>query len=164
MMRRGQAEMLDWFVRLMVMTVAVVIVVMLVRIYADRHVEADQTQRAAYLYRIYYDDIIMHSDQSSRVYPGVVDMHLATSERLDAVFIGGKMASEIVLSPQPGCSIAARTIYNDKTTYDQYRPWATSLKGSGGATMENRIFPVVLKDAGLRCAGTMDITIVRPNS
>ena len=170
--RRGQAEMLPWMVRLGLMLVAVVVIVMLVRVYTDRDADSAQLHRAAYLYRIYYGDVIMRSDRiTGRIYPGTVDVEKFTSSRLDEIFQekGGRDSSKITsmmtLTLRDGCpfSISEPTIYNDKKSYDLYSA-QTGLSGPGAATEERVVFPVNARKGSQECAAQLNITIVRPNS
>ena len=170
-MRRGQAEMLEWFPRMFLMAVAVIIIVMLVRVYTNRDVDAPDLHRAAYLYRLYYDDVIMFSDvKTHRVYPGIVDVSKLTPKHLDDIFSEkppgqdwAKISSRIDVIPIKGCAIAPVTIYNNELTYDKY-VLLTDVQFGGGATREDAVFPVTLKDGTRTCAGQLNITIVRPNS
>jgi hypothetical protein len=169
-MRRGQAEMVEWLTRLVMLAVVVVLITLLVRVYTERDIESSQLQRGAYLYRIYYSDIIMYRDAATtRVYPGIVDLSKFTDQRLNDVFVErepadaiAKIASSLTVTPSQACSLPQQTIYNNKNTYDLYA--ANAMQGIGGATAEIDTFPVTLKSGGTECAGVLNITVVRPNS
>ena len=157
--------MLEWVPRLVLMTVAVVVIAFLVTYYADRDVDEAALARAAYVYRIHYGNVIMYTDEhTKRVYPGTIDMSKFTSVRLDDVFVqrtGKRIASELTLSSDG----VTTTIYNDKRTYDQYLPLAqNAVAGVGSATMETVTWPVTVKTGEERRPGTLKITVVRSNS
>jgi hypothetical protein len=169
--RRGQAdEAWEWFPRLIMFAVAVVVIVIMVRVYTERDVEAPELARAAYLYRIQYGDIIMyHDNETRRVYPGIVDMRKFTDERMDATFVKKEpsedrsmIASQLVLTPMKGCAIPAKTIYNNRKTFELYAH--INAQGQGGATQESDTYPVTARDGGTECGALLNITIVRPNS
>jgi hypothetical protein len=167
--RRGQAELLEWVMRVILMIVAVVIIGALVRVFVDKDVDAADLHRTTYLYRLYYGDVIMYEDNmTGRIYPGVVDLSKATSERLDAVFVQEPQrewaitSSEIILAPNSGCLLKQRAIYNHKETFDYYSKW--QVGGKGGARKETLSLPVTIRDGGIECAGMMNITVVRLNS
>ena len=175
---RGQAEMLDWFPRLIMMTVAIIIIVVLVRVYTDRDVNVPELQRGTYLYRLYYSPIIMYQDTTTtRVYPGIVDATKFTSKILDDVFAEkekpedtsktSKISAMLELTPQKDCSIsiAENPIYNDKATFGAYLQFAKlGVPQDGSATMEVASYPVTLRSGNTDCRATLNITIVRPNS
>ena len=169
--RRGQADMLEWFPRIMMMTVAVIIIVMLVRVYTDRDVDTPDLHRATYLYRLYYGDIIMYSDpKTMRVYPGIVDVSKVTTEKLDAVFnerdpaqVWAKISSRITIIPAEGCAVSVPVAYNNKETFDKFS-LLSNVQMAGGATEDDVTFPVTIKDGARTCAGLLNITIVRPNT
>src|SRR3989338_539518 len=166
--KKGQAEALEWVPRLVVMSIAVVIVVMLVRYYTSRDIQGTDTATAAYLYRIYYDgNIITYVDpETKRAYPGVIDLQKFTDNRLDTVFSGkrrngeSKIASKIILYDKPGNEI--KTIYHDKKTYDQYA-WTKGVEGGQGAAQREEQFLITIKDGSSEQLGRLHIIIVRPN-
>jgi hypothetical protein len=166
-MRRGQAEALEWLPRMILLTVAVIVIVMLVRTYVNRDASSAQTATAAYIYRLYYDDIIMYSDPvTKRVYPGIVDVEKFTTKNLDTVFVEkenpmepSRMSAKIVLSSN-GCG--EHVIYNDKSTYEQYILFIGS--DAGRSYVQSTIFPVTVRSGTMRCKGSLNITAVRPNS
>ena len=172
--KRGQAEMTDWIIRILFMAAAVVVIVMLVRSYADREIDSSQLGRSAYLYRLYYSDVIMYKDSvTGRIYPGVVDMSKLTTARLDGIFVmkepsddRAMIASHITATPRDGCAMASRDIYNNKDTYDANVNFAggSGPNDRGRATAELVLLPVTLKDGGAECPGFLNITIVRPNT
>ncbi len=164
-MRRGQADYLEWFPRLIVLAVAIVVIALLVRYYSNRDIDAAQMDRAAHIYRIYYDDIIMYSDpQTKRVYSGIVDMGSMDEKRLSDVFSNSsRIGSCITTKPDPGCGIAEKTICQNKVVYDLGTSQMEET-GIGAATREVATFPVTLKDGEMRCTGVLSITVVRMNS
>jgi hypothetical protein len=158
-MRRGQAEMLSWMPRLIMVAVAVVIIVSIVYVYTQRDLKAEQMHRAAYLYRIYYSDVIMFS-QGARIYPGIVDMAKFNQERMDLMTYE-KTFAQLKVSPGQGCAVQQKTIYTNKLAFEEGKVW--QLQGAGGRNLENVVYPVTLKDGTRECAGTLNITIVRTN-
>ena len=63
MQRRAQAEMMEWFPRIIMLVVAVIVITVLVNYYSNRDVEGDAVERAAMIYRLYYDgNLIMYKD------------------------------------------------------------------------------------------------------
>lgn len=167
-MRKGQATMLYWLIRLGVMIVAVAIIVIFVRTYTNRDIEAASLHRSSYLYRIYYDDIIMYKDATGRVYPGVVDANKFTDTVLDDVFyekespdIPGKISSRIIITPQD-CSLPQKTIYNDQHTFNLYFEQVGVISAS--ATLEEKDFPVTIKENAVECPALMQVSIVRPST
>ena len=157
--------MLEWFPRLIMLLVAVIVIVMLVRFFAYREVDASELHRASYAYRLYYDnDLLAYRDPvTGRAYPGVVDYARLTERLLDEGYgITGRISSAVTVT---GACVETRTVYHDKATYDQFIGFARfGTLGPGGATMEERLTPITIIDGSERCAGTLNITIVRPNS
>lgn len=148
--------MLSWIPRLAMMLVAVVIIGMLVRYYAEREIESDDLERATYLYRIYYDDILNVVDETGRVYPSILDPTKFTDEALNKVF-GTHGTISSCLTVTSAC--LTKTICHDKETYDLYTPFIHTI-GKQGATTEQHLFPITVDS----CTGFLNITIVRPNS
>jgi hypothetical protein len=169
-MRRGQmAESLPWFIRIMMLIAAIVIVVMLVRVYTNRHVESQELHKNTYLYRLYYSDLIMFSDaKTTRVYPGIVDYNKLTDQRLDETFPkpvereDAIIASKIVVTPK--CSLAPKTAFNNKESFEHFKAFDGTLGGAGGAIQETFTFPVTARQDKTACQATLEITIVRLNS
>jgi len=161
MTRKGFAEVLEWIPRLLLLLIALTIIVILVRYYADRTIDAADLERNTYLYRIYYDDIIMFSDETGRVYPGIVDIRKFTEKELNDVFgIDKKISSCLTLLTS--CTTDT-PVCHDKATFDQYLPFARfGTLGPGSATIQETIFPITIHPDG--CTGSLNITIVRPNS
>lgn len=159
-MARGQAEMLEWIPRLLMMMVAVLVIALLVRYYSHREIDEAPLARSAYIYRLYYDDLLMYADPvTKRVYPGVVDLEKFDGRILERTF-QGRISSEIVLT---GCH--ARTIHHNQTMYLQYLPLAQAgIAGPGSATMEAAVFPVTIRHRQAACPGMLNITVVRPNT
>jgi hypothetical protein len=170
-MKKGQAEMLDWFPRIILMAIAVIIIVMLVRVYTSRDVEAPDLHRGVYLYRLYYDDIIMYKDErTGRVYPGVVELPKVTGEKLNRIFSErepnaewSKISSLITVTPEQGCGMSELKVYNNELTYRKFEQ-QTNWQLKGAATREDVVFPVTLREGTRTCAGKLNISIVRPNT
>jgi hypothetical protein len=165
MFKRGQVgEMIEWIPRLVVLLVAVIIVALLVRHYADRDVDAAATHRAAYLARLEYDPkfLAWEDPVTGRVTPGVIDATKLTPDRINQAYgVTGAIASKINVS---GSCIPPFGDYHDKVTFDRFVPFALlELKGAGGATMERWSIPVTIVGAE-RCPGIMTIAVVTPNT
>jgi hypothetical protein len=165
---KGQAEMLEWIPRLLMMLVAIIVIAMLVRYFALRDIDTPEMSRAAYVYRLYYDPnlLIVTDDATGRAYPGVIDIAKFTSARIDAVYgVNGKISSALTLTGPcvPGEKHEI-TIYHDKDTYDKNIGFARfGTIGPGGSTIEERLLPVTIA-AQTRCYGILNITAVRPNT
>jgi hypothetical protein len=177
MNRKGYAaEILPWLVRLGILIIALVAIAALVQVYKSRDLDAAKLDRAAYLYRLYYDDSIMYQDPlTKRVYPGIVDFDKFTSGSLDAAFSQQRgddpstatdaIASRLILQPGSDCFKRDLVmVYDAERTFFQYEPLANSLQMAGGASMEDVQYPVTIRDKGQDCQGLLNITVVRPNS
>lgn len=158
--------MIKWFPRLILMVIAVVVIALIVRHYANRDVDGSEVSRAAYIARLYYDDIIMYTDEETkRVYPGIVDREKFTAERLEQFFeprsslIGvGSIASRLELVTA-GETIV---IYTDQKTYEQYIGFAQAgVMGRGSGTYETLMLPVSVRTGNDLGPGTLNITVVR---
>lgn len=173
MSRHGQAEMLDWFPRIVLMVVAVVVVVVLVNYYSNRDIDASGVERAGLLYRIYFDgNIITYKDPlTGRVYPGIIDIASFDETLLAKKFPGrsalsgeSRVAACLGLSADTG-PYQARTICTDKAMVDHYLPLAENgMTGPGSATMERVTLPISIKDGASLSPGKLIITVVRRNS
>jgi hypothetical protein len=168
-MRRGQAaEVIPWITRLMLMIVAVVIIALLVRYYANRDVQESEMAKQALFYRLYYDDIIMYTDEATkRVYPGVVDLQHFTNERLQEVFIPsnrGVPTLAACLRLLEG-EKELKKICTDEQGYNNFISQARAdWEGPGGATYHAQTLPVSIKDGNTERPGQLEITIVRSNT
>ena len=173
MSRRGQAELIEWFPRVVLLAVAVIVIVVLVSYYSNRDASSADTERAARLYRLYYDgNIFTYTDQQTkRVYPGVVDLQYFTDQRLAGIFVGrsalsgeSRVASCLTLTWDDG-SAPERTVCDDKATFGHYLPLAQlGAVGAQSATMDNVTLPVAIRDGATLSAGRLNIVIVRSNS
>lgn len=163
MTRRGQAEMIDWFPRLLLLLIAVIIIAMLVRYFADREPETADLHRTSYLYRLHYDGhLFTYKDSVGRVYPGVVDLEKLSTERLNGIFgLHAKISSRIIVNSSCG----SKEAWHDRDTWEQYIGFARfGTLGPGSATVQDELLPVTVVSGEDRCAGIMNITIVRPNT
>jgi len=161
-MRKAQAEFMEWFPRLILLLVAIIVIALLVRYFSDREVDAAGVHMETYITRLYYDDILMYKDPTTgRVYPGVVDLTKFTPDRVNVRYgTTGKIASAITLT---GCHESQ--IFHDKTTYDKNMPLARAfVGGGGGAQFVEILYPVTIRKDNDQCLGTLNITVVRPNS
>ncbi len=156
---------MTWLPRLVLFVVAVVVIAMLARYFSQQDIDDAGLQRTSYFYRIYYDgNLITYKDPGTgRVYPGVIDLAKFRGETLDATFgTSGSIASMLTLR---GACVTQQEIYNDKATYEQYLPFARfGTLGPGSATLQEEILPVTIQRPDGRCAGTLNVTIVRLNS
>jgi hypothetical protein len=157
--------MIDWIPRLIVLLVALTIVALVVRSYADRDVDASSTQIAAYLARLERDEkfYLWKDPVSGRSTPGVIDAAKLTPETLNTQYgITGTIASKVVINAS---CIALYEAYHDKVLYDRFFSLAAleRITGPGGATLERWALPVTIVNGNDRCAGMMHITVVRPN-
>jgi len=163
MARRGQAEMLDWIPRLIVLLIAVAIVSLVVRSYANRDVDAGSTEIAAYLARIERDPRLWlwEDPATGRATPGVLDAAKLQAGDLDAFFgVTGAIASKARIDAP--CIAFEDT--HDSVTYDLFAPIALAgLQGRGGAAFERRTLPVTVVSGTNRCTGTLTLSVVRPN-
>ena len=156
---KGQAEFMEWFPRLILLLAAIVILALLVRYFADRDLDPSEVHIETYLARLHYDDIIMYSDATGRVYPGVIDYEKFNSSPIDEAYgITGAISSKLTLT---GCE--NEEIYHDQNTYINAKPFSIPI-GPGGSTVKEQLFPVTIKSALGDCPGTLNITVVRPNS
>jgi hypothetical protein len=155
--------MLEWFPRMIMMAVAIIVIAMLVRYYSNRDVDAASMTRAAHLYRLYYGDVIMYQDGTTkRVYPGIVDMSKFTDERLKEVFNTDARLSSCIITKSSECPQYDKTICFNKELFELSSAQA-SLIGPGGASVETHTYPVTIKDKETTCLGSLNITIARPN-
>lgn len=161
-MKRGQTALTDWIPRILMTLVAVIVIVVLVRYFADRDPDAAELHRASYLYRIHYDGNLITHTENGRTYPGVIDFTKFSRNRLDEVFgKHGKISSRLILNS----SCASEEIYHDRETWEQYVGFARfGTIGPGGATLQEEILPVTVVADGERCPGMLNVTIVRPNT
>ena len=157
--------MLEWFPRLILLTVAVIVIALLVRYYTNRTVESAEVSVASHTYRIYYDDIIMKSDAATkRVYAGVVDVNRFTEERLNAVFgAHNQLGSCLTIKPAPGCGIAVEPICYNEDVYLRATA-ASGQSGGQGALQQTIIFPVTIEKDQERCPATLEIDVARFNT
>ena len=166
-MRKGVAEFLEWFPRLMLMIVAVVIIVLIVRSFTDRDVKAQELHAETMLARLYYDDIIMFSDQTGRIYPGIVDKNKFESLNQSNPFESTgltKTGARLEVEPDGACGIAEEQ-YIFPATFNQYYSLAAAgVQGSQSGTIVNVLWPVTVVDGNTECITTLNITIVRANS
>lgn len=173
MSRRAQAEMMEWFPRIIMLVVAVIVIAVLVNYYSNRDIEGERVERAAMIYRLYYDgNLIMHKDPLvGRTYPGIVDLERFDETRLAAKYTGrsalsdeSRLAACLDLNWTQG-PYKPRVICTDRRTFEKYLPIAQSgLFGGGGASMERAVFPVTIKDKSSFAPGTLTITVVRRNT
>jgi hypothetical protein len=156
--------MLEWFPRLIVLTVAVVVIALLVRYYTNRDVDSAQIVMTSHIHRLYYDDIIMYADETTkRVYPGTVDMDHFTEDRLKAAFPShAKLGSCLTSVPEQGCSLSNTTICYNELIVQQGDAMAGQT-GAGAPSILTEAFPVTLKKGAMRCRGTLAIHVVRLN-
>ncbi|HIH23609.1 TPA: hypothetical protein HA251_01100 [Candidatus Woesearchaeota archaeon] len=173
MQRRAQAEMMEWFPRIIMLVVAVIVITVLVNYYSNRDVEGDAVERAAMIYRLYYDgNLIMYKDPLiGRTYPGIIDLERFDEKRLADTYSGrsalsdeSRIAACLELNWTQGRH-EPRVICTDRRTFEKYSPLAQSgLFGAGGASMERASFPVTIKDKSSLAPGTLTITVVRRNT
>jgi hypothetical protein len=158
---------MDWLFRLVMMAVTIIILIMLVRVYTNRDADAPELHRATYLYRLYYDDIIMYSDPvTGRVYPGVIDLAKFNDGALNNVFVlrsvpNTRISSKLILTPERDCLIPSKTIYNNKEVFERNFFYTATMKG--GNTKENFTMPVTVRESRT-CAANLLIHVVRSNS
>ena len=101
----------------------------------------------------------MRSDETGRVYPGVLDYTKFESSTLnDRYGRTGKIAAKLTLT---GCR--QKTIWHDQELYRLKEPFAQTI-GPGAATRQELLIPVSIWQAGTVCPGKLNITVVRPNS
>lgn len=162
--RRGQTDaVIVWFPRLIMLAVAVVVIALLVRHYANRDVDAAQVTIAAHEYRLYYGDIIMYQEEDTkRIYPGIVDLQKFSNERLAEVFSSEARLSSCLAISSRECPQFDETICFNKNLYDLHLAQA-NLQGASGANVRNIVYPVTLRMDAQACAGFLNMTIVRPN-
>ena len=162
MKRRGQAEMLEWFPRLIMLAVAIVVIALLVRHYANRDVDVANVSIAAHEYRLYYGDVIMHQEnETKRVYPGIVDLRKFSEERLTDTFNSDARISSCLVLSSSQCPQFDETICFNRNLYDLHLAQAR-LEGASGASVRNVVYPVTLRMDAQSCPGFLNITIVRP--
>lgn len=170
---RGQAEMIEWFPRMILLVVAVVVIFVLVNYYSNREIDGGGVERSALLYRLYYDgNLIMYKDPlTGRSYPGIVDIRSFDEKALAAKFPGrtalaqeSRVAACLELVSDQG-PYQPRTICTDRQTFEHYKPIAESgMGGPQGASIERASFPVAIKDGTTQSSGTLTITVVRRSS
>lgn len=163
-MKRGQAEMLEWIPRLLMLFVAVLVIALLVNYFSDRDIDATEIHTASYFYRIYYDgNLVMHADKDTgRAYPGVVAVEKFTESRLDDLYGEAPISSKLTLTST--CS-GEKIIYHNQRMYDERIPFARfGTTGAGSATVTEHVIPVTVRSGVGSCPGWLNVTIVRPNS
>jgi hypothetical protein len=168
-MRRGQVgEMFPWITRLGLMIVAVVVIALLVRYYANRDVQEAEITKQALLYRLYYDDIVMYADPATkRVYPGIVALNQVNNERLAKFFPAqpGKVPTlAACLRLLEGDKEISKACTNEQAFNNFISQARADWQGPGGATYETQTWPVSIKDANSERPGFLEVTIVRSNT
>jgi len=169
--RSGQAEMIEWFPRIILLAIAIMVVIVLTNYYANRQVDAFKIEGTAQLFRIYYGDVINYHDSvTKRVYPGVIDIASFTQERVSSAFPGrlrktgmvGKSnaASCMTLSSKNGPYVP-RAICTDEQTYKELLPQAmAAIAGPQGPGYSNVTLPVTIKDGEKYTPGELNIVVV----
>lgn len=162
--RRGVAEVtLEWFPRLIMLAVAIVVIALLVRHYANRDVDVANVSIAAHEYRLYYGDVIMYQENDTkRVYPGIVDLRKFSDERIAETFSSKARLSSCLVLTSGQCPQFDETVCFNRDLYDLHLAQAR-LQGASGASVRNVIYPVTLKLDAQACPGFLNMTIVRPN-
>ena len=162
-MRRGVAFMVDFIPRMVVLAIAIVVIGMLVRFYADRDIEAANISTSAHLYRLYYGDVIMYQDNTTkRIYPGTVDMKRFTDARLAEIFPSEARISSCLAVSSQSCPELGKSICYNKQLFELHHALA-GASGAGGAAVLEQTYPVMLKYEEKTCTGQLNITVVRPN-
>ncbi|MBR9700268.1 hypothetical protein GOV11_00175 [Candidatus Woesearchaeota archaeon] len=169
-MRKGQAEFLDWFPRLMLMMVAIIIIVFLVRFFTDRDLQDQEVHTAAIMYRIYYDDIIMYSDPlTKRVYPGIIDLDKWDRFRANDIFVQdtvfARAGAKLEIIDDGGCGSRFKEQYIFKETFDKiYSLARAGVIGRQSGTILEETWPVTYKRGDRECAGIMKVIVVVQNA
>jgi hypothetical protein len=157
--------MIDWLPRLLVLLVALIVVALVVRYYAQRDVEASATDIAAYLARLERDPgaYAWQDPATGRTAPGVLDAAKLTAGRLDSFFgITGAISSRIRISSS---CIGEYEEYHDRVTFDLTIPFAaTGAAGAGGGSYQRWQMPVTIRSTTGSCAGQMLVLVARPNT
>jgi len=161
--RKGQAEMLEWFPRLILLLVAVVVIATLVIVFTNRTTDSPELGRAAYAYHIYYSHLIMLQDeQTGRVYPGIVDTKKMESVVFDEVFVQSNIGATITMTPIDGCPLQSIKKIHNSNIVDA-SGFSTSVNGIGASTREQFTFPITITSDATSCAGTLVIDVIRKN-
>ncbi len=188
--RRAQAEMLEWFPRLILLTIATVLIVVITLYYAGREVDSAQVEMNAHFYRIYYDDIIMYKDPATgRVYPGIIDKAKFTEQRLTDIFKTKDSTGESRVAscyevihfdergePIPVTDGTKSKICTDKGMVEHFQPIAeTEMIGAGAAKIMHFSMPMTIRDTenaekavntekGIDEQVLIEVTIVKRNT
>lgn len=173
MNKRAQAEMLEWFPRLILLTIATVLIVVITSYYAGREVDSAQVEMNAHFYRIYYDDIIMYKDPATgRVYPGVIDKSKFTEARLTDIFktkdsTGESRVASCYSLRYAAASESSEKICTDKGMVDHFLPIAENeWIGAGAAKMMRFTMPVTVRDVekGTSEEAYVEVVVVKRNT
>jgi hypothetical protein len=179
--RKAQAEMLEWFPRLILLMVATVLIVVITSYYSGREVDSAQVEMNAHFYRVYYDDIIMYKDPATgRVYPGIVDKAKFTESRLTDVFKTKDSTGEARVASCytlhyftsggiiiDDASAKDNRICTDKEMVDHFTPIADNeWIGAGAAKIMRFTMPITVRDVekGTDEIATIDVAVVKRNT
>jgi hypothetical protein len=172
MYKKGQANHLFHnAIRIGFMVFALLAFFILLNFYVNSKVEVQFLQSEALLNRILYSDAIMYSDtDTSRVYPGIIDMAKFNDANLDSSISYGdykrhaaaklKLLSKI---PDAQGSLWKADAYLNKQHYDNMKP-LLGKGGKGAAQMYITHIPVTYLENGKYDYGTLVVEIIIPNS
>lgn len=172
-MRKGSFDLIPWIGRFILLGVAMVLIVMMVRFFTERPIDAQDVQTTAVLSRLYYDaDVWAYEDSVGRSYPGVFDLEKYKTADIDALFDSKRygetftdIAARFTVRSPSGCMMPLEPLYLHETTFNRYYALAErGVKGGQSATLFNTTWPISFRTGERSCPATIDIIVVRPNS
>ncbi len=175
MNRKGDIDLLEWFPRIIMLIIAVLLIIFLVSFFMNRDIKTADAHISAYTFRMMTDaEIFTYADpEINRAYPGVIELSRFQTEHIDTVLNNkglsqwGQISSEMCLISDNDCGVFGDTksmvVYNNEETFKRYQPF-TSTVGRGAANERTFRYPVTVTDGTERCSAVLRITVVRPNS
>lgn len=161
-------DMVQWFIRLMFLTIVVFTCVFLIRMYITNEVNILDAEMDLFAKRFLYspNGLAYMDERINRVYPGIIDI---------GKFQDGKnIVQEMVDYGDPNNYMAAKfsldgvnvePFYYNVNGYHKWKPLSNlKIKGPGGAVSSEKVYPVLVYDDGKYYSSKLMIDVVTPKS